>query len=211
MRTIGLTGGIGSGKSAASHLFEKLGVPVIDADQVARDVVEPGQPALAIIREHFGPDVITTEGALNRRWLRQTVFDHPAERQWLESLLHPLIRQNILDWLAQQQQHHYVLLTSPLLLETDQHQLVDAIIVVDVPEALQLQRTCQRDDITPEAAQKIINSQIKRADRLERADFILDNSLDLYQLEQQVFALDQQLKLTAGNLSKKPLESYDKT
>ena len=199
MRTIGLTGGIGSGKSAASHLFEKLNVPVIDADQVARDVVEPGQPALAIIREHFGPDVITTDGELNRRWLRQIVFDHPAERIWLESLLHPLIRQNILDWLARQQQHTYVLLTSPLLMETDQHQLVDAIIVVDVPEALQLQRTCQRDDINPEAAQKIISSQIKRADRLARADFILDNSADLYQLEQQVFALDQQLRLTAGN------------
>lgn len=199
MRTIGLTGGIGSGKSAASRLFEKLGVPVIDADQVARDVVKPDQPALVEIQQHFGPEVITPQGELNRRWLRQYVFDHPKERQWLESLLHPLIRQNILNWLLTQQQHPYVLLTSPLLLETDQHQLVDAIIVVDVPESLQLQRTCDRDDMSPEAAQKIINTQIKRADRLERADFILDNSSDLHQLEQQVIALNQQLRLTAGN------------
>ncbi|WP_151670431.1 dephospho-CoA kinase [Nitrincola schmidtii] len=199
MRTIGLTGGIGSGKSAASRLFEKLGVPVIDADQVARDVVEPDQPALVEIQQHFGPEVITAKGELNRRWLRQYVFDHPKERQWLESLLHPLIRQNILNWLLTQQQHPYVLLTSPLLLETDQHQLVDAIIVVDVPETIQLQRTCDRDDMSPEAAQKIINTQIKRADRLARADFILDNSSDLHQLELQVIALDQQLRLTAGN------------
>ena len=199
MRTIGLTGGIGSGKSAASRLFEKLGVPVIDADQVARDVVEPDQPALVEIQQHFGPEVITAKGELNRRWLRQYVFDHPKERQWLESLLHPLIRQNILNWLLTQQQHPYVLLTSPLLLETDQHQLVDAIIVVDVPESIQLQRTCDRDDMSPEAAQKIINTQIKRADRLARADFILDNSSDLHQLELQVIALDQQLRLTAGN------------
>ena len=141
MRTIGLTGGIGSGKSAASRLFEKLGVPVIDADQVARDVVEPDQPALVQIQQHFGPEVITPQGELNRRWLRQYVFDHPKERQWLESLLHPLIRQNILNWLLTQQQHPYVLLTSPLLLETDQHQLVDAIIVVDLSESIQLQRT----------------------------------------------------------------------
>ena len=199
MRTIGLTGGIGSGKSAASRLFEKLGVPVIDADQVARDVVEPDQPALVEIQQHFAPEVITAQGELNRRWLRQYVFDHPKERQWLESLLHPLIRQNILNWLLTQQQHPYVLLTSPLLLETDQHQLVDAIIVVDVPESIQLQRTCDRDDMSPEAAQKIINTQIKRADRLARADFILDNSSDLHQLELQVIALDQQLRLTAGN------------
>lgn len=194
MKTIGLTGGIGSGKSTASHLFEKLGVPVIDADQVARDVVGIGQPALALIREHFGPDVITAEGTLNRRWLRQTIFDHPTERQWVESLLHPLIQQNILDWLAQQKQHSYVLLTSPLLLETDQHQLTDAIIVVDLSEALQLQRTCERDEMSPEAAQKIIDSQIRRADRLARADFILDNNGRLDQLELQITTLDKQLK-----------------
>lgn len=197
MIRVGLTGGIGSGKSAASLFFEQLSIPVIDADIVARQVVALGQPALSIIAQHFGPCVLTPSGELDRRWLRLHIFDHPEERQWLEALLHPRIRQTIIAWLEQheqQQQAPYALLTSPLLLETDQHLLVDKVVVVDVPEAIQLFRTCQRDDMTEEAAQKIIDAQIKRQDRLASADFILDNSGDLSELEQQVIKLDAHLK-----------------
>lgn len=208
---IGLTGGIGSGKSAATHLFAQLGVPIIDADQVARDVVEPGQPALSLIAEYFGPQVLTEQGELDRRWLRQQVFDHPEQRKWLESLLHPIIRKNILDWLAHPHAYPYVILSSPLLLETDQHQLVDAIVIVDLPEDLQLKRTCQRDQMSTSAAQKIMSAQTTRHNRLESADYILDNSGDFIQLEQQVLTLDQQLKHDTQNLRMKQMESYDKT
>lgn len=211
MRTLGLTGGIGSGKSAASTLFEQLGVAVIDADQVARDVVEPGEPALAAIAERFGDAVLTPDGQLNRRWLRQQIFDQPQQRHWLEQLLHPLIRTRILDWLAQHCHEDYVILSSPLLLETDQHQLVDAVIVVDLPEALQLQRTCQRDQMTEAAAHKIIAAQISRELRLESADFILDNSGDLDQLAQQVNALHLHLKQRADTSRMTHMDTYDKT
>lgn len=201
MLTVGLTGGIGSGKSAASRLFEQLGVAVIDADQVARDVVAPGEPALHAIHTEFGDDALDDLGQLNRRWLRQQVFDHPHKRQWLEALLHPLIRQQILGWLASHQQDAYVILTSPLLLETDQHQLTQAIVVVDLPEDIQLQRSCQRDAMTTDTAAKIIAAQLPRQQRLESADFILDNSGSLACLEVQVTALHQQFKLRAINNS----------
>lgn len=137
--------------------------------------------------------MLTDSGELDRRWLRQQIFNDPEERKWLEALLHPIIRQAIIDWLDQQQAP-YTILTSPLLLETDQHRLVDKIVVVDVPEKIQLLRTCQRDEMTEDSAQKIIDAQIKRKDRVERADYILDNSGDLSELEQQVIKLDAQLK-----------------
>jgi dephospho-CoA kinase len=201
MLTVGLTGGIGSGKSAASRLFEQLGVAVIDADQVARDVVAPGEPALMAIQDEFGKEALDNTGQLNRRWLRQQVFDNPDKRRWLEALLHPLIRQQILNWLASHQQDDYVILTSPLLLETDQHLLTQAIIVVDLPEDIQLERSCLRDAMTTDTAAKIIAAQLPRQQRVESADFILDNSGSLASLKTQVAALHQQLKLRAINKS----------
>ncbi|QEW07441.1 dephospho-CoA kinase [Nitrincola iocasae] len=201
MLTVGLTGGIGSGKSAASRLFEQLGVAVIDADQVARDVVEPGEPALVAIQTEFGAEALDDAGQLNRRWLRQQVFDHPDKRRWLEALLHPLIRRQILNWLASHQQDDYVILSSPLLLETDQHQLTQAVVVVDLPEDIQLERSCQRDGMTAAAASKIIAAQMPRQQRVESADFILDNSGNLASLEAQVALLHQQLKSRAINKS----------
>ncbi|KGK42532.1 hypothetical protein LH51_06240 [Nitrincola sp. A-D6] len=201
MLTVGLTGGIGSGKSAASRLFEQLGVAVIDADQVARDVVAPDEPALMAIQAEFGKEALDNTGQLNRRWLRQQVFDHPDKRHWLEALLHPLIRQQILDWLASRQQESYVILASPLLLETDQHLLTQAVIVVDLPENLQLQRSCMRDAMTTDAAGKIIAAQMPRQQRVESADYILDNSGSLTSLEAQVNALHQQLITRAINQS----------
>ena len=140
---IGLTGGIGSGKSTVAEQFAALGIVAVDADQASRAVVEPGMPALASIEKHFGPELITADGQLNRPALREIIFANPSEKDWLEALLHPLIR----DWILAQLQaatSDYVILESPLLFETDQHQLVDAVLLVDVPVELQLERASAR-------------------------------------------------------------------
>lgn len=200
MLVAGLTGGIGSGKSAASACFTALGVPVIDADQVARQVVEPGSEALIKIAAHFGQDVIKTDGNLDRAALRRIVFDKERERNWLEALLHPLIRESILDTLEQfdADGHAYAVLASPLLLETDQHLLVSKVIVVDVPESLQIERTMQRDGIEEPQVRQILAAQMNRDERLSHADFILDNSGNEEALADAVSALHPQLLTLAA-------------
>ncbi|WP_152207633.1 dephospho-CoA kinase [Marinobacter changyiensis] len=187
---IGLTGGIGSGKSTVAGLFKSLGVHAVDADDVARDVVEPGTDALARIAGHFGEQLLSSDGTLNRAALRTLVFKDPAEREWLEALLHPVIRLE----LARQLKPHeytlpYVLLVSPLLLETDQHTMVERVVVVDVPEAVQLARAMARDNNPRDQVERIIAAQMPRETRLERADDVIDNSLPLDQVRQQVEAL----------------------
>ncbi|MGP4844581.1 dephospho-CoA kinase [Marinobacter sp. 1Y8] len=184
MKVVGLTGGIGSGKSTIAAHFKQLGVHAVDADDVAREVVEPGRPALAAIAAHFGNDILLPDGALNRAALRQIVFETPEERDWLEKLLHPIIRDELLRqlWLTPdssppaEYKHHYVLLVSPLLLETDQHNIVDGIIVIDVPVDVQIARTMQRDNNDRTQVERIINAQISRQERLKKADFIIDNA-----------------------------------
>ena len=184
MKVVGLTGGIGSGKSTIAARFEQLGVHAVDADDVAREVVEPGRPALAAIAAHFGDAILLPDGALNRAVLRQIVFETPEERDWLEKLLHPIIRDELLHqlWITSDRsppaeyQHHYVLLVSPLLLETDQHNIVDSVIVIDVPVEVQIARTMQRDKNDLAQVERIINAQISREERLKRADFIIDNA-----------------------------------
>jgi len=195
MLVAGLTGGIGSGKSAASDCFISLGVPVIDADRVARLVVEPGSEALDKIAAHFGDHVIQANGNLDRASLRRIVFDEERERNWLEALLHPLIRDHILDTLEQldEQGHDYAILASPLLLETDQHLLISKVIVVDAPEVLQISRTMARDNIEETQVRQILAAQMKREERLKHADFVLDNSGDEEQLREAVNALHPQL------------------
>jgi dephospho-CoA kinase len=195
MLVAGLTGGIGSGKSAASDCFVSLGVPVIDADRVARLVVEPGSDALNKIAAHFGEQVIQADGSLNRAALRRIVFDKERERNWLEALLHPLIRDHILDTLEQldEQGHTYAILASPLLLETDQHLLISKVIVVDCPEALQISRTMARDKIEEAQVRQILAAQMQREERLKHADFVLDNSGNEDQLREAVNVLHPQL------------------
>lgn len=195
MLVAGLTGGIGSGKSAASDCFISLGVPVIDADRVARLVVEPGSEALDKIAAHFGDHVIQANGNLDRAALRRIVFDKERERNWLEALLHPLIRDHILDTLEQldEQGHAYAILASPLLLETDQHLLISKVIVVDAPEALQISRTMARDNIEEAQVRQILAAQMQREERLKHADFLLDNSGNEDQLRESVNALHPQL------------------
>jgi dephospho-CoA kinase len=182
---LGLTGGIGSGKSAAAQHFVDLGVHVVDADHAARWVVEPGRPALARITEHFGTDVLLADGQLNRAALREHIFRDAQERQWLERLLHPLITQEIIDNLAKAESP-YAILVSPLLVEARQNNLVQRVLVVDAPEQLQIRRTLLRDQVSEEQVQAILKAQAKREERLRHADDVLLNDRDLAWLHQRV-------------------------
>ncbi|AWF82362.1 dephospho-CoA kinase [Microbulbifer sp. A4B17] len=190
MFTVGLTGGIGSGKSAAAGYFRDLGIHVVDADWAARVVVQPGKPALEQIAQHFGAGALLESGELDRSKLRTLIFDNPSERQWLESLLHPLIRKEITSSLNGSQ-GPYAILESPLLIESGQYELVNRVCVVDLPEALQLERASARDNSQQEQIRKIMATQLTRQQRLERADDVLDNTTDLAILRGQVEQLHQ--------------------
>ncbi|MGI1669125.1 MAG: dephospho-CoA kinase [Neptuniibacter sp.] len=200
MFIVGITGGIGSGKSAVTELIEQQGITIVDADIVARQVVEPGTPALKEIEHHFGTSVINQEDGLDRQKLRAIVFDNPQERKWLEALLHPLIRKEILMQLSQSNSH-YTVLSSPLLLETDQHELVDKIVVVDVSENIQIQRTMKRDHNSSDQVKAIIAAQKNREERIQSAHYIINNDADLKALQEKVFNLHQQLLLNAKEQS----------
>jgi dephospho-CoA kinase len=192
---VGLTGGIGSGKTSASNQFMALGIPVIDSDVIAREVVLPGMPALSAISEHFGTTIIQDDGQLNRAALRQKIFQDNHEKQWLETLLHPLIRERTINQLTEASKGKpYIILSSPLLLETDQHTLCDAIVIVDLLEQQQVERATRRDKNSTEQIKRIISAQISREERLTRADYILDNSGSYEQLIEQVNSLDKLLR-----------------
>lgn len=194
---VGLTGGIGSGKSAASKHFELLGIECVDADVVAREMVLPGSQALTEISHHFGDSVIEKNGALNRKKLREIIFHQPEEKNWLEQLLHPLIRTRI-QLLLTDSTSVYTLLSSPLLIETKQYQQADRVLVVDIPGSVQIQRTMQRDESSESTIKSIIANQITREERLKYADDIIDNSKDLASLNHQIDRLHEQyLKLAA--------------
>lgn len=182
---LGLTGGIGSGKSAAAQCFVDLGVHLVDADHAARWVVEPGRPALAQIAEHFGASVLQGDGTLNRSALRELIFKDPQQRVWLESLLHPLIREEIRQYLARAESA-YAILVSPLLLETSQHQMVQRVLVIDVPESVQIERTVLRDKTNEEQVRAILKAQASREERLSRADDVIVNDRDPAWLKSEV-------------------------
>tara|TARA_R110002072_G_scaffold36181_1_gene106530 strand:+ start:350 stop:955 length:606 start_codon:yes stop_codon:yes gene_type:complete len=188
---IGITGGIGSGKSAVTQRFEQHGITVVDADLAARVIVEPGKPALQAITEHFGDDILLDNGALNRAALRSRVFSDEDQRRWLEQLTHPLIGQEILDQL-EASRSPYTILSSPLLLETSQKGLANCVVVVDVPEEVQLQRAMQRDDNDEAQIRRIMAVQMARADKVERADIVIDNSGSLADLDRRVEELHRE-------------------
>ncbi|MDG1581642.1 dephospho-CoA kinase [Pseudomonas sp. GOM6] len=182
---LGLTGGIGSGKSAAAQHFIDLGVHLVDADHAARWVVEPGRPALAQIAERFGEQVLQADGSLNRAALRQLVFQDAEQRRWLESLLHPLIFQEINQYLARAESP-YAILVSPLLVESGQHRMTQRVLVVDAPEHLQLSRSMSRDGASEEQIRAILKAQSDREERLSHAHDVLVNDRDIAWLQQEV-------------------------
>jgi dephospho-CoA kinase len=185
---VGVTGGIGSGKSAVTDRFAAAGVAVVDADRAARLVVEPGTPGLAAIAQHFGPGILDEAGWLNRAALRRLVFEDPAERAWLERLTHPLIGEQIARELAAASSP-YCILSSPLLLETGQKDVADVIVVVDVPEDVQIARTVARDQNDEDLVRKIMAAQLPRKARLDGADIVIDNSGTLADLDERVAEL----------------------
>ena len=207
--TIGVTGGIAAGKSAVARAFAAHGVPWVDADDVAREIVETGEPALAEIAAHFGEQVLDADGRLDRRRLRAIVFAEPGERAWLESVTHPRVRERLLTHLARMRKNGapYHLLVSPLLFESGQHRLVDRSLVIDVPEALQLARTTARDDVDDAQARAIVAAQMPRAERLARADDVIDNGGDLEALAVQVARLDGLYRELAAPSTRPPGDS----
>ena len=182
---VGLTGGIGSGKTTVANGFSALGVPVIDADQLARELVEPGQPALAEIISIFGSEAITADGRLDRDYLRQRIFTDPARKLQLEAILHPKIRQRIRALLADIRTP-YSIVVIPLLLEARQTDLVDRILVVDSPEKEQLTRVAARDGLSDNAVMAIIKTQTDRNTRLAAADDIIVNDRTISRLSGQI-------------------------
>ncbi|MCU4412707.1 dephospho-CoA kinase [Acinetobacter sp. WU_MDCI_Axc73] len=187
---LGLTGGIGSGKSAASQWFETQGITVVDADIVAREVVEIGQPVLKKIQDNFGDWVLSPDGSLNRRALREHIFQNPSARHQLEQITHPAIRQSIIQQL-QNATSPYVILVSPLLFETDQYQLTDRTLLIDTSEAIQIERASQRDGQDSEHIKKIIAAQMPREQKRHIADDIVINDGHLDHLYQQLANLHQ--------------------
>ena len=185
---IGLTGGIGSGKTAASDAFKSLGIDIIDADMSSRRVVERGQPALEDIQDHFGSDILDSENNLDRAKLREIIFQDPKERVWLEELLHPKIAQHIKDQL-ESSKSPYCVLVSPLLLETEQKSFCSSVLVVDVPEESQISRTSKRDGVSEEQVKSIIATQINREQRLKQADEIIMNDGSIEELKEKILVL----------------------
>jgi dephospho-CoA kinase len=182
---IGLTGGIGSGKTTVSNIFRSLGVEVIDADEVSRSLLTPDSFALTELTKRFGKQLLNADNSLNRSALRQLIFDDPAARAWTDQLLHPLIRQAIHS-LIQNSKKRWLVLSAPLLLENNAYGFVDRILVVDSSEELQLERSSMRDNANIAHIKKIMASQLSRSARLNAADDIIYNDRDLAHLQEQV-------------------------
>ena len=185
---VGLTGGIASGKSTAAKFFGALGVPILDSDQIARDVVEPGQPPLERLVERFGPTILTADGHLDRPALRDIVFSDPKARADLEALTHPAIGA-ALEARSASAGGPYQILVVPLLVEKNLGTHFDRVLVVDCDEALQIRRLSSRDGSTPQQAQAILDAQATRATRLKAADDIISNDADMSAVQKQVAAL----------------------
>jgi dephospho-CoA kinase len=194
---IGLTGGIASGKSTAARFFGALGVPILDSDQVAREVVEPGQPPLERLVERFGRGILTTDGHLDRPALREIVFSDPKARADLENLTHPAIGA-ALEARSAAAGGPYQILVIPLLVEKNLGAHVDRVLVVDCDEELQIRRLHARDGSTRAQAQAILDAQVSRAARLKAADDVINNDADMSAVQAQVAALHSRYLQLAG-------------
>ena len=185
MLIIGLTGGIGSGKSVASDKFASLGITVVDADVASRTVVEPGKPALQEIESHFGSEIITEDGQLDRAKLREIIASDAEERKWLESVLHPRIGEQIAKEISESSSP-YTLFVAPLLLETNSQEMCARVVVVDVPNDVQVERTAKRDKVPTDQVEQMVSAQMEREKRLEKADDVLLNTGTIEELEKKV-------------------------
>ncbi|MEE8058629.1 MAG: dephospho-CoA kinase [Pseudomonadales bacterium] len=190
MFVVGLTGGIGSGKTAVSDRFKALGVDIVDADIAARVIVEPGTAALKKIAEHFGNAILLADDSLDRATLRKKIFNDADEKQWLESLLHPLIAKEILRRLNVAQSA-YAIVVSPLLIESQQDVICDRVLVIDVPEHVQVERTIKRDSNDEAQVKRIMASQASQQQRLDKADDVIDNTQGLQELVHRVDRLHE--------------------
>lgn len=185
MLKVGLTGGIGCGKSTVARIFADLNIPVLDADEIAHRLVEKGQPALVQIQQEFGADILNPDGSLNRKKLRELIFSEPTQKLKLESIIHPLVYQSIQAAL-EQLSAPYGIICIPLLFETGMTHFVDRILVIDCPVETQIERVKSRDQLSAEAIQSIIDHQVSRACRKAKANDLIDNSDTDYGLAEQV-------------------------
>ena len=197
MLRVGITGGIGSGKTALTDWLSEKGIVIVDADLASRVVVAPGQPALAEIAKTFGQEFIQNDGQLNRAALRELVFTDDSKRQQLEAITHPRIREE-LAWQMDAADSGYVVLSSPLLLESGQSSMVDLSVVVDVPENTQIERTMERDNNARQLVEGIMAAQLDRDTRISRADIVINNSGSLDELYQRGEVLHQTLLARAS-------------
>lgn len=188
MYKVGLTGGIGCGKSTVSDLFKQHAIPVIDADEIAHELVAPGQKAVEQIKTNFGARCINPDGSLNRSGLRDYIFQDPQKKRLLENIIHPLVYAEIEQQLSQLTSP-YAIISVPLLIETGMQSLVDHILVIDCPMEMQINRVKLRDKLSDSQIIAIINSQVSRAERLIHADSIINNTQGLNYLSQQVNTL----------------------
>ncbi|MEL6114469.1 dephospho-CoA kinase [Photobacterium sp. SP02] len=191
---VGLTGGIGSGKTTVANLFANYGIDIIDADLIARDVVAPGSAGLKAIAERLGNDILLTDGQLNRSKLREAIFNEPALKAWLDSLLHPMIRQQMKQDINKATSP-YCLLVVPLMVENQLQAMTDRVLVIDVREDIQIARTTVRDKVNDDQVRKILAAQATREQRLAAADDVIDNNGDSHQLRGEVARLHQQYLL----------------
>ncbi|EEW10954.1 dephospho-CoA kinase [Vibrio mimicus] len=198
---VALTGGIASGKTTVANLFhEHFGIDLVDADVIAREVVESGTDGLKAIAAHFGQTILNQDGSLNRTALRERIFADPEQKTWLNQLLHPMIRQRMQQALAQTTSP-YTLLIVPLLVENQLQNMADRVLVVDVEESIQIERTIARDNVSIEQAQAILAAQATRAQRLAIADDVLKNDAKNQKLLPQITLLHQKyLAMSRQNL-----------
>lgn len=192
MFVVGLTGGIGSGKSAATAIFEDLGIDVVDADLASREAVLPGSKALDQIQKKFGNEILLEDQSLNRARLREIIFDNSEDKTWLEQLLHPEIR-HIIQSKLENSSSEYVILVSPLLFETDQHEFCNTTILIDSSLNSQVSRTSKRDSVSEDSVKKIISAQMSRDDKLKIAKIVINNDDSLEQLESNVKKVHENL------------------
>lgn len=191
MMVVGVTGGIGSGKTTVTDLFATHGIKVIDADVVAREIVLPGQPCLQRLQDAFGDEVLTKDGSLNRAWLRDKIFSDSAAKTQVNEIMHPAIRTELLRQLKAADSP-YVILSAPLLVENNLTKLCDRVLVVDVNTQVQRQRTLDRDGVSPAQVDAILAAQVSRNERLAAADDVIDNNGPVTALAEQVAQLHQQ-------------------